>query len=135
MDGRLSLALRLLLLIVKLIVIYDNEAVMLDHRRPKMVRCKGCKKRIKVKRKGRVPIYCGQACKQLAYLKRRLTGPSLLLAQDLATEAVRTLIRREVLTVLKQAGLVPENLALPSQPARKKPSLRLVVTEQDGNGQ
>ena len=40
-------------------------------RRPRTVRCHGCRNPIKVKIKGRIPTYCSQTCKQQAYLKRR----------------------------------------------------------------
>ena len=59
-----------------------------------------------MKGKGRVPSYCSQTCKQVAYLKRRHRGPMELLAQDIATMRVRAVIRKEVMYCLEQLGLV-----------------------------
>ena len=100
-------------------------------RRPRTVRCKGCKEKIKVKSKGRVPTYCGQACKQLAYLKRRIDGPTLLMARDIATAKVRDAIRQEIWAVLLQVGLVTGKPPPPPKPQREKPKLRLITREPD----
>ena len=95
-------------------------------RRPGSVRCKACKQRIKLKPKGRVPIYCSATCRQHAYLTNKYRGPMELLQQDIATVRFRDFIRREIWEVLKQAKLVatPEP---PPPPKPKAPSgLRLV---------
>jgi hypothetical protein len=81
---------------------------------------------IAIKAKGRIPTYCGQGCKQRAYLNRRLSGPMVLLAQDIATVKVRDLIRREVWDILLKTNLVHGSPPPPDRPTRKRPALRIV---------
>jgi hypothetical protein len=90
----------------------------MQKRRPKSVRCRDCKRPIKVNARGRTPSYCSPTCKQRAYLARKYRGPMELLAQDLTTLKVRNILRREIWAVLREAGLVaqPE----PPPPARPK---------------
>ena|ERR1700676_2107054 len=95
-------------------------------RRPRTVRCKGCKRVIATKAKGRIPTYCGQGCKQRAYLNRRLSGPLVLLAHDIATVQVRDIIRREVGDLLLEANVVSGSPPPPERPTRKRPELRIV---------
>ena len=105
---------------------------MRPKRRPKTLRCRGCGQRIKVSAKGRVPTFCGQGCKQRAYLKRRRVGPMELLAQDLATARVRAVIRDEIWKILTQAGLVGGDLPPPpTKPRRAGPQLRVIDTAAD----
>jgi hypothetical protein len=98
-------------------------------RRPRTVRCRGCRDPIRVKGKGRIPTYCSQGCKQEAYLKRRHRGPMELVSQDIATVRVRAIIREEVMYCLAQLGLVSPRTPPPPKPRAKAPALRIV--EQD----
>ena len=100
-------------------------------RRPRSVRCKGCKGIIKIKSKGRVPTYCSQTCRQNAYLKRRYTGPMELLQQDIATVQVRDIIHREVRDYLVQLGFAPEGVP-PPKPKGKQPKLTIVSGSSSG---
>ena len=103
---------------------------MRPKKRPKTVRCRGCGKPVKVGTKGRVPAYCGQSCKQRAYLKRRRVGPMELLAQDLATARVRAVIRDEIWKILMQAGLVDGDPPPPAESSRRmRPQFRIVGTD------
>ena len=95
-------------------------------RRPRTVRCHGCRNPIKVKIKGRIPTYCRQTCKQQAYLKRRYRGPMELLAQDIATVRVSAVIRQEVMHCLALLGLVSPGTPPPSKPRAKTTALRIV---------
>ena len=97
-------------------------------RRPRTTRCKRCKTEIKVKNKGPVPKYCSQSCKQEAYLRRRFRSPLDLVARDLASIEFRDFIRRTIVDILVQQGLVKNNLPPPNrcEPKPKKPNLRLV---------
>jgi hypothetical protein len=96
-----------------------------ERRRPRSVRCKGCKGIIKIKSKGRVPTYCSQTCRQNAYLKRRYTGPTELLKQDIATVQVRDIIHREVWDYLVRLGFTPEG-GRPPKPKGKQPKLTII---------
>src|SRR5258708_6826365 len=95
-------------------------------RRPRTVRCRGCRDAIRVKGKGRIPTYCSQACKQEAYLKRRHRGPMELLSQDIATMRVHAVIRQEVMYCLARLGLVSPRTPPPSKPRAKATTLRIV---------
>jgi hypothetical protein len=104
-------------------------------RRPRTTRCKRCKTKIKVKNKGPVPKYCGQACKQEAYLRRRFRSPVELVARDLASIEVREVIRATIMDMVQQ-GSVKSNLPPPimHKPKPKKPNLRLVKNDDDPAG-
>jgi hypothetical protein len=105
-------------------------------RRPRTTRCKRCKAQIKVKKKGRVPKYCSQSCKQEAYLRRQFRSPLELLARDLASIEVREVIRTTIMDILVQLGLTKSNLPPPimQKPKPEKPNLRLVKNRDDPAG-
>ena len=108
---------------VNLIVITIRTDEMTEKplkRRPRQVRCRGCRDPIRVKGKGRIPTYCSQACKQEAYLKRRHCGPMELLAQDIATVRVRAVIREELMYCLARLGFVSPGTPPPSPPSKPK---------------
>ena len=101
-------------------------------KRPKSAKCASCRERFRVKAKGRVPTYCSQSCKQMGYLRRKLLGPMplLLLRKDIATVQVRDAIRREVWSIMQQAGLVLPQRPVPPPPRTKsKPALRIVTSQ------
>lgn len=78
-------------------------------RRPKTLRCERCKRKILVKPKGPLPLYCSHACRQRAYERNKWERPHLAhLRQDLDSAAMRAAIRQEAWGLLKQAGLVAE---------------------------
>src|SRR5262245_30628188 len=90
-------------------------------RRPRTVRCRRCKAKIKVRPKGRVPIFCSRNCRQRAYEHNRALRPTLLpmsiLARDLDTVWVRDAIRAEIRAILRGMGLDPPTP--PHKPERK----------------
>jgi hypothetical protein len=99
------------------------------------VRCRRCRANIKVKAKGPLPLYCSQACKQRAYERRKYSGLKVALAQDLATVKVRDAIRAEVVSVLRQAGLIePVPPLLHSSPPKKRPSYLRPVDSDSPDG-
>src|ERR1700752_4239898 len=104
-------------------------------RRPRGVRCRHCKAAIKVAPRGPLPLYCCDSCRQLAYQKRRYTGPMELLAQDIATMPVREVIRREVWDILVQLGIAPKNVPPPPKPKGpkgKQPELHVIPGAKGG---
>jgi hypothetical protein len=107
-----------------------NMATKTLKRRPRKVRCLGCRAPIRVKGKGRVPSYCSQACKQEAYLKRRYRGPMEMLSQAIATVQVRDVIRQEVRACLIQAGLISPATPPPPKP-KAKATLRVVKPDKN----
>ena len=96
-------------------------------RRPRTVRCRRCKAKIKVQPKGRVPIFCRRNCRQRAYEHNLALRPTLtpisMLARDLDTVRVRDAIRAEILAILRDMGLNPPPTP-PNKP--KRPHLRVV---------
>ena len=93
------------------------------------VRCGQCRGWIVLPPKGRRPTYCSAACRQKAYLARKMGGPLVLLKRDLASVAVQDAIRQLIWEVLVRAGLVEPGQQPPPKPkARdtKRPGLKLV---------
>jgi len=91
------------------------------------MRC--CKATIKVKhKKGPLPLYCSQRCRQRAYERRRYMGPMVALQQDIAHIRVREVIREELWLMLRQLGIVPPKSPLPARPKprHQQPNLRIV---------
>jgi hypothetical protein len=93
-------------------------------RRPKTVRCRVCKKVIKVKSKGPLPLYCSATHRQQSHQRRKYSGMMLALAQDIATTKVRDVIREEILSMLMRAGIIKTP---PPPPERKKRASHLRV--------
>ncbi len=69
--------------------------------RPTTIRCAHCGKRVKVAPLGRIPVYCSNNCRQLAFMKN---------AQEMRAED-----RYRLLTwrLLQDAGLVSRKMPLP----------------------
>lgn len=77
--------------------------------------------------RGRVPVFCGAACRQRAYEKRKLGRPALveLLARD-ATVKVKDMIRAIVIEELIRAGLLPPGTPPPTKPEPQRPHLKVI---------
>jgi len=88
----------------------------------KKPRCAWCKTRFKPSTRGRRPKYCSHSCRQRAYEARRAAQyiPSLLLARDIDGIQTKDGIRRAVVDVLRELGMLPE------APKSAKPQLSLV---------
>jgi hypothetical protein len=73
-------------------------------------------------------MYCGSACRQAAYLARKLNRvhPVALLAADIAHVRVKEWLRREIWNILKEAELVSDPQPPPMPTAPRRPELRLV---------
>lgn len=96
--------------------------------RPKVVRCKLCGQKIKVKAKGPLPLF-HRVCRQRAYEKRRHGGLMAMLAQDVGTLKVREIIRAEVRSQLSQMGLNPPSPPPPPAGKKRQDHLRLVSSD------
>jgi hypothetical protein len=72
--------------------------------------CAWCKSRFKPPLRGRRPKYCSHSCRQRAYEARRAEQniPSLLLARDIDGIQTKDGIRRAVVDVLRELGMLPE---------------------------
>jgi hypothetical protein len=103
----------------------------LPTKRPKSLRCARCKRKILVKPKGPLPLWCSHACRQRAYEQEKWGQPHLArLRQDLNSVAMRSAIRQELWVLLKELGLSAEPAPAPL-PGNKRPSLRLVKEKPD----
>jgi hypothetical protein len=87
-----------------------------------------------VKGKGPIPLYCGHTCRQLAYQKRRHSGPMVMLAQDIATAKVRDVIRAEIWEILRQVGLVEAGASPPREKKRSQPTPLRLIEKGDDSG-
>jgi hypothetical protein len=96
-------------------------------------RCAHCRRRFKPPATGRPPKFCRPACRQAAYLARKTHRPHpvTLLAADLAHVRVREWLRREIWSLLGQAGVVsaPNPPVEPPPRRSSKPKFRLVEPE------
>lgn len=101
--------------------------------KPRQRSCGWCKAKFKPPTRGRPPLYCCQSCRQRAYEERRAAQfagrqlPKLLLGKDIEDMRTKAGIRRAIIDVLSEVGLLPESPA----PQRSKPRLSLV--EDDDN--
>src|SRR5437762_343020 len=76
-------------------------------KRPRTLQCAWCKAKIRVKPRGRLPLFCTRSCRQRAYERAKWQQPHLLhLRRDLARIDIRAAIRREAWELLRQMGLV-----------------------------
>jgi len=100
-------------------------------RRPKTARCRHCKEKISVKRKGPVPVYCSHSCRQLAYEKRRELGPKVMATREVGSMTFRYIIRMEIIKALEQYGLIASGAPPPPEMKRPQPNLRLIEKEKE----
>lgn len=84
-------------------------------------KCRWCPKRFKPLSRGRRPLYCSQSCRQRAYEARRAQQnvPGLLLGRDMGDIRTKAGVKRAVVEVLRELGLLPETPKI-------KPAFRLV---------
>ena len=88
-------------------------------------RCANCRRKFKTRARGRPPIYCSPSCRQRAYEERRAANqiPLRLLRSDIDQVRNRDAIKRAVVDVLRELGVIP-------RPIKPKPArLRLVKEE------
>lgn len=90
-------------------------------KRPKTLRCRWCKTKMKVAPRGRLPSFCCQSCRQRDYERRKWSRPSPqeLLARNIADARVRSFIRREIFAVLLKLGVAKE-AELPPLPSPRR---------------
>lgn len=91
-------------------------------------KCAVCHRRFKLPARGRPPRYCGPACRQTAYIKRKANRPHPveLLNRDLAQAHVRDWLRQEIRIILKEAGLIVDPVLPPRGTGQRKPNLKLI---------
>jgi endogenous inhibitor of DNA gyrase (YacG/DUF329 family) len=83
-----------------------TEAQM-SERRPRFIRCASCNKKVTVAEAGRIPVYCSNACRQLAFARN--TRGTKVSAEDRQ--------RLSMWELLQDAGVVPADT--PPPPKRK----------------
>src|SRR5262249_50314555 len=95
-------------------------------RRRKSARCPVCKERFKIHPRGRPPTFCSRSCRQRAYEQRKWSRPHPveLLARDIASVRVRSVIRQEIRQALLGAGVILP--PPPPEPKRTRHPLPLV---------
>ena len=83
----------------------------------KIRKCGYCGKRLKRQSRGRPSLYCSAAHRQRAYERRRATTfvPQQLLSNDIYNIQTKDGIRRVVMQLLRELGLIPP------EPHRRKP--------------
>jgi hypothetical protein len=102
--------------------------VPVPKRRPGTKKCRRCGEKIHVARKGRVPTYCSQACKQEAYHRRRFGGLTLAIDRDIADARAQAAIDARVCHALQRLGLDIRPL-LPVPKTKKEKPVRLVMVD------
>jgi hypothetical protein len=96
--------------------------------RPKTLRCQWCKEKMKIPARGRVPLFCSKTCRQRAYEKRKWSRPAPVeaLDHDLAPIKVRNIMRKELVAILLEFGLITDPTPPPTPKTPRKGSLRVV---------
>jgi len=97
-------------------------------KRPKTLHCQWCQAKLPVKPRGRLPRFCCQTCRQRAYERRKWSRPTLVQAavQDLAQAQLTAVVRAEIWSFLRQAGIVNGPPPATSTKPRRVPNLRQV---------
>ena len=103
--------------------------------RPKTVLCRWCGGKIVVNPRGRLAEYCSESHRQLAYQQRKWQRPHAIaaLADDIDSAKVRGAIREEALTILRNAGLIPQAMPPSEPPPPHRPPLRIVARGKDSD--
>jgi|ERR1700719_3268927 hypothetical protein len=96
--------------------------------RPKSRYCMRCRKKMQIRARGRVPLFCSKTCRQRAYEKRKWSRPAPVeaLDHDLAYIKDRDIIRKEVLAILLELRLITAPTPPPTPKTPRKGSLSLV---------
>jgi hypothetical protein len=105
-----------------------GDEMALPKRRSRTRRCLNCKRAFKLKKRSRVPSYCGGKCRNQAYLKLKFRGLDQAAVRTMnAINMVlfRSIVRDEIWHIFKQCGLVAAPKPPPLKP-KAKPPLRLV---------
>jgi hypothetical protein len=105
-----------------------GDEMALPKRRLRTRRCLNCKRAFKLKKHGRVPVYCSGKCRNQAYLKLKFRGLDEVVSQTMTGHRMlllNTIVRAEIWNILKECGLVTAPKPPPQKP-KAKPSLRLV---------
>ncbi len=96
-----------------------NKVSKWPRRRPRSQKCSWCRTRFRIKRRGRVPLFCSRTCRQRDYETRRaaenLSQPQRLLRRDLNEARDKALVREVVREELQKLGLLPS----PPPPPRR----------------
>ena len=102
-------------------------------RRPKSVRCRWCGDRIEVNPRGRLPDFCSESHRQLAYQRRKWQRPHdvAALADDIDRAKVRGVLQVEIVAVLRRWGVVPDAMPPPEPSPRRRSHLKLVKGEDE----
>jgi len=112
---------------------YQWKGLYPGMKRPKTIRCRFCKKKVRASKRGRVNLYCSASCRQNHYQARKWAqlGPVAALNRDIWSMEFRTAVRKELWLVLREVGLVgdPTPPPVPRTP-RRGPALRVVEREQ-----
>lgn len=98
---------------------FRNVTKTVTKRKPKKRRCAWCRNDFRPSGRGRPPRFCSQSCRQRAYEGRLAQHPLRLLERDLAAAKSAEHIRKIVVDVLVDLGLIDP------PPKRKRGSLRL----------
>jgi hypothetical protein len=96
-------------------------------RRPKTVLCQWCRATIVVRRRGRLPEYCSESHRQLAYQRRKWTRPHAVASLALGADISKMRISQVVLAVLQQLEIITTP---PPEPPRR-PHLKLVKSVEE----
>jgi phage FluMu protein Com len=81
--------------------------------RPRTVRCRHCNRVIKVKKTGRLPVYCGSSCKQQMFYRLhpkqpKPKQPKVSLEERVAQRVYRLLLDTNVITPVDPPKHKPE---------------------------
>jgi endogenous inhibitor of DNA gyrase (YacG/DUF329 family) len=86
----------------------NYKEAQMSERRPRFIRCASCNMKVTVAEAGRIPVYCSNACRQLAFA-RNARGTKV------SAEDRQRLLMWEL---LQDAGVVPAEMP---PPPRSKP--------------
>jgi hypothetical protein len=93
-------------------------------RRPKSVKCRRCKRKLRVKWRGPLPVYC-RSCRQRHYEEGLAGRAQKVLAQEINSLKVQQIVRAEVERYLARIKIVWSEPSATAKP-KKRPALYIV---------
>ncbi len=100
-------------------------------RRPKILKCRRCKRKLRPRPRGPLPTYC-RSCRQRHYEEGLAGRAQTVLTQEINSLKVQQMIREEVQRFMNRLLIDAPPRSPPAKPKKKRPPLRIVRNDDPG---